>query len=167
MDFYWFRKFAKMILYSMIAVIILAAIFVFIIIESGNKVVEDRLSDIEILAASDNCLSEASYTNFQKLLTDCDSGWIKFNTELSDKKPADAITIKKYNINSKKPEGDNLIGFDKATQEGEPIFVQIIGHVKLSVPGWTSEIDYPVTKNYIVTGRRFYKDKAATQGSVS
>ena len=167
MDFY--KKVAYMFLYSIIGVLVFMIISWGVIIVHSNNIVQDRLSDLVVIASEENCLSadgtvgSTSLAKYNDLLDASETYWLTFKTA-NEHQVASANVEKSYYVGPVSGTGTEYYSYVDAPQKGEPIRVELTGYISLPVlynPTGTGmrAVDIEITKTYTTMGLRFFKDK--------
>lgn len=166
MNFY--KKVAFMFLYSIIGVLVFMIVSWGVIIVHSNNIVQDRLSDLVVIASEENCLSadgEAGSTalsQYNKLLKASETPWLTFKTV--SEKQASTNMERSYYVGSPTGSGKEYYSYIDAPQKGEAIKVELTGYISLPVlynPTGTGmkSVEIEITKTYTTMGLRFFKDK--------
>ena len=166
MDFY--KKVAFMFLYSIIGVLIFMVISWGVILVHSNNIVQDRLSDLVVIASEENCLSadgeagSTSLAKYNELLKASETYWLTFKTV--NERAVSSNAEKSYYVGPVSGSGTQYFSYIDAPQKGEPIRVELTGYISLPVlynPTGTGmrSVDVEITKAYTTMGLRFFKDK--------
>lgn len=166
MNFY--KKVAVMFLYSIIGVLVFMLITWGVIIVHSNNIVQDRLSDLVVIASEENCLSadgesgSTALAQYNKLLEASETPWLTFKTV--SEKQVSTNAERSYYVGPTNESSRGYYSYIDAPQKGEAIKVKLTGYISLPVlynptgSGMRS-VEIEITKTYTTMGLRFFKDK--------
>lgn len=169
MNFY--KKVAYMFLWSILGVIIFMLVTWAVFWVNGNNLIQDRLSDLVLIASEENCLSNdaagrgipTGLTMYEDLLEASETDWLKFNTTQDT-----GVTMNDddfaYFVGDRNNPNNRYYSYIDAPQKGSIIKVKVTGVLFLPIlvnprGDMPIQIEVPITKEYVTIGLKFFKDK--------
>lgn len=136
---------------------------------NADSLVQDRLSELVLVASEENCLSldgtdesETAMATYDRLLKASESSWLTFKTHTIDDESLGSDELSYY-VGSV-DEDKTYFNYVDAPQKGEPIKVELTGYLDLPVffaPNDQERISlhFKIKKSYVTMGLKFFKDK--------
>ncbi len=165
----WAKNVVYIIFWSFIGTMIFLVITWGFIWVNSNNLVQDRLSELVLIASEENCLSldgteesETGMGTYDNLLKASETSWLTFKTHTIDHESlsSDELSYSVGDIHGTK----KYFNYVDAPQKGEPIRVELVGYLELPVffaPNGEQRLSlkYEIKKSYVTMGLKFFKDK--------
>lgn len=165
----WMKTVTYVIFWSIIGTLAFLVITWGFIWYNSSSIVQDRLSELVLVASEENCLSldgtDVSKTQmraFDELLEASETPWLTFKTHTIDNEPLASDELSYYVGNMDKTQ--TYFNYLDAPQKGEAMKVELTGYLDLPVffaPNDEERISFRINlnKSYVTMGLKFFKDK--------
>ena len=169
---HWFSRIVKWLLCFFCLITAATGIFWIYVYVQSVGVVRERLNDLAMIVAEENCISEIYQPSYNSLLTMSETPWLTFPNRTGP------YADRPYKVMT--PSGVYAISYETAPQRGSALYIQLTGNIELPyLFGWGSKgndsetlstggqrsLYVTNTQKYVVMGLKFYKDKERTPGN--